>query len=91
MTEELQPSDPGHWQKNLQGRCETRRTCWWGMQLPRPEIWINILPMDGGKEDRPYPNFGLRERGHREIRHDPLQPDECNLVAMTLGGNPRSC
>jgi hypothetical protein len=44
------------------------------------------LPVDSDKEDSPYPYFGLRERRHREIRHDPLEPDKCNPATMMLGG-----
>ena len=40
--------------------------------------------MDSDKEDRPYPYFGLRERGHREIRHDPLERGKWNPAAMML-------
>jgi len=32
--------------------------------------------MNNDKVDRPYPHFGLRERRHREIRHDPLEHGE---------------
>jgi len=40
--------------------------------------------MDSDKADGPYPYFGLRKRGHREIRHNPLECGELNMVAVAL-------
>ena len=40
--------------------------------------------MDSDKVDHPYPYFGLRECGHREIRHDPLECDKLNKMAVAL-------
>jgi len=34
--------------------------------------------------DCPYPYFGLRERRHREICHDPLEHGELDQTVMTL-------
>jgi len=34
----------------------------------------------------PYPYFGLRERGHREICHDPLERGESKWIAVTVAG-----
>jgi len=40
--------------------------------------------MDSDKADGPYPYFGLRECGHREIRHNPLECGKLNNVAAAL-------
>jgi len=45
------------------------------------------LSIGNDKVDHPYPYFGLRECGHREIRHNPPECGEVleSLMYSTLG------
>jgi len=45
---------------------------------------VDTSSMDSDKEDHPYPYFGLRECGHLEVCHDPLECSEFNKMAMAL-------
>ena len=41
--------------------------------------------MNSEKPERAYPYFGLREGGHREVRHDPLERGEVGRTTLSLG------
>ena len=42
------------------------------------------MVMDNDKADCSYPHFGLRECGHREICHNPLECGELNEMTAAL-------
>ena len=43
-----------------------------------------LEPVNSEKVDHPYPYFGLREGGHRKIRHDSLGRDRDKLNQTTI-------
>jgi len=45
---------------------------------------VKTVSVNDDKVDHPYPYFGLRERRHREIRHDPLEHGGFDWAAVML-------